>query len=108
MSKVTVGPGPQIGDRRLTPGLFEKENRKMTERGLYETEDPNIIAIWGFICSFIIGMPFGIIFSILGLIKSFKCNGKGRSWAIAGLVVSTIVWGISYFIIFDYIYTYYL
>ncbi len=49
----------------------------------------NNMAIAGFICSFF--MPLlGWIFGCIGLAKSGDCNGTGKGFSVAALIISTI------------------
>jgi tetrahydromethanopterin S-methyltransferase subunit F len=54
-------------------------------------EKNNGFAIAGFVMA-LIGylFIFGIIFSIIGLVKSREMNGKGKGFAIAGIVISIL------------------
>lgn len=55
----------------------------------------NGFAIAGFVLFFTV--VFGLIFSVLGLVRSGKVGGKGRGLAIAGLILSVVAavgWGV--------------
>ena len=54
----------------------------------------NGMAIAGFILAFLF-WPLGLIFSIIGLVRSGKIGGAGKKLAIAGLIISIVVGGIS-------------
>lgn len=51
----------------------------------------NGMAIAGFVCAFLVPL-LGLIFSIIGLNKSKTLGGKGKGLAIAGIVISIVVW----------------
>jgi uncharacterized membrane protein YvbJ len=59
-------------------------------------KDSNVVAIIGFTLSVISPLCccgtslFGLILSIIGLVESKKKNGKGKSLAIAGIIISAI------------------
>ena len=54
-----------------------------------QTSGSNAFAILGFIFAFLIS-PLGLIFSIVGLAKAKKMDGKQKGLAIAGLIISII------------------
>lgn len=54
----------------------------------------NTIALVGFVLSFFITIA-GLICSIIGLVKSKECGGKGRGFAIAGIIISVATMVIS-------------
>lgn len=56
-----------------------------------ESSASNGMAIAGFVCSFFIPL-LGLIFSIIGLNRSKNMYGKGRGFAIAGIVISIVIW----------------
>ena len=58
------------------------------------TQQKNTQAILGFIFAFIIPIV-GLVLSIIGLNKSKTNGGVGRGMAIAGIVISIAVWGIT-------------
>lgn len=51
----------------------------------------NGMAIAGFVCSFFFPL-LGLIFSIIGLNRSKNMFGKGKGLAIAGIVISVVMW----------------
>ena len=53
--------------------------------------ESNVLAIVGFILAFIVPVA-GLIVSILGFRKAKTLNGKGRGLALAGIIISAIVW----------------
>ena len=48
------------------------------------------MAVAGFILSFFVPL-LGLIFSIVGVVKSRNLNGAGKGLAIAGIIISAIV-----------------
>lgn len=64
-----------------------------------EASGSNGMAIAGFVCSFFIPL-LGLIFSIIGLNRSKNMYGKGRGLAIAGIVISVVMWVFN-FIVMD-------
>ncbi|MBR2967925.1 MAG: hypothetical protein IKC35_04010 [Clostridia bacterium] len=67
------------------------ENKQNANKSIEKKNNAN--AIVGFIFSFFVPLV-GIICSIIGLIKSKECN-SGKGLAIAGIVISVIIWIIS-------------
>ena len=55
-----------------------------------QKEESNGLALAGFICSFFIPI-LGWIFGGVGLSRANKRNGKGKGFAIASLIISTLV-----------------
>lgn len=67
-----------------------KENKDKDPGQNLQPSGNNAFAILGLIFAFI--MPLlGLIFSIIGLIKSKKLGGKGKGPAIAGLIISVLI-----------------
>lgn len=87
MSRISVSPDI---NKILPINTHERANYINDKRGFYAPKDQNVLAITGFILSFL--FPYGLVLSIFGLISSFKRNGQGRGWAIAGIVISGIVY----------------
>lgn len=52
-----------------------------------QNSSSNTIAIVGFVLSFFISIA-GLVCSIIGLVKSKDCGGKGKGFAIAGIVIA--------------------
>lgn len=52
-------------------------------------QSENGMAIAGFVCSFFIAI-LGLIFGCIGLKQSKELGGKGRSFAIAAIVISSV------------------
>lgn len=60
----------------------------------------NAMAVAGFVCAFF--MPLlGLIFSIIGLVK-VKEYHSGKGFAIAGIVISALIWLMSLVLILCY------
>jgi len=58
-------------------------------------DDPNnTMALIGLILAFFFP-TFGLICSIIGLVKAKELNGKGRGMAIAGLIISIVMFVLS-------------
>ena len=49
----------------------------------------NVFAIVGLVCAIMVGSILGLIFSIIGLKESKKCN-SGKGLSIAGIIISII------------------
>ncbi len=62
------------------------------------TSITNTFAIVGFILAFFFPL-LGLIFSIIGLNKVKECN-SGRGLAIAGIVISAVIWFIEFLVVF--------
>lgn len=57
-----------------------------------EQKKSNALAIIGFVFSFFGAYSiFGLILSIIGLIKSKNLDGKGKGFSIAGIVISLLM-----------------
>ncbi|MDE7071171.1 MAG: hypothetical protein K2O86_04290 [Clostridia bacterium] len=57
-----------------------------------EQRKSNALAIIGFVLSFLGAYSiFGLILSIVGLIKSKNLDGKGKGFSIAGIVISLLM-----------------
>ena len=57
-----------------------------------EQKKSNALAIIGFVLSFLGAYSiFGLILSIVGLIKSKNLDGKGKGFSIAGIVISLLM-----------------
>ena len=61
----------------------------------------NGMATAGFVLSFFVSV-LGLIFSIIGLVRSRRMNGNGRGLAIAGIIISAIHLGLSLLVYFGY------
>ena len=64
------------------------QNYKTTETPMIE--DKNGIAIAGFVCSFFIPL-LGWIFGGIGLSRANKRNGKFKGFAIASIVIASVM-----------------
>jgi hypothetical protein len=94
-------PGPQYDtyaqtqfDAPVPPGAAPQYGGPMPPGGYFYPAPPprkNGFAVAGFILCFTVLL--GIIFSILGLVRSGRVGGKGRGLAIAGLVLSVLFAG---------------
>ena len=64
----------------------------------------NVVAIVGFILSFIVALA-GLICSLIGYKKAPEYNENGRGFAIAGIIISTVlmVFGIVFSLLFVYV-----
>ena len=60
-----------------------------------QKEEGNGMAIAGFVCSFFVPL-LGWIFGGIGLSRSNKRNGKGKSLSIAALIIATVNWAVSF------------
>ena len=82
------------GNKVVEEVTVEKvENTEVTPR--------NGMALAGFILSFFVSV-LGLIFSIIGLVKSKNLNGDRRGLVIAGIIISaiSIVFSIFFYIIY--------
>lgn len=72
------------------------ENPEMNGREIHnnESNSNNALAITGFILSFFIPLA-GLIVSIFGLKKSKQLHDNGKGFAIAGIIISSILIGLS-------------
>ncbi len=55
-----------------------------------ESTKSNTLAIVGFICSFLIPIV-GLICSIIGYKKAHEYNDNGKSLALAGIIISSVI-----------------
>lgn len=62
-------------------------------------EDNNSIAITGFVLAFIFPL-LGFIFSVIGLNKARRLNGKNKGYAVAGIIIAVANWIITFAIYF--------
>lgn len=57
-------------------------------------EETNTLAIVGFILSFFVVIA-GLICSILGYKNAYKFGGRGKEFAVAGIVISSVLMGVA-------------
>jgi hypothetical protein len=65
---------------------------------LAQPSKTNGLAITGFVLAFLLPL-FGLIFSIVGLVKAKDHNGKGKDLAIAGIIISIITLSLGIFLV---------
>lgn len=76
----------------------EVKAEKVTKVETSEGNPNNGMAVAGFILSFFVPL-LGLIFSIVGVVKSRNLNGAGKGLAIAGIIISAVSMVISSFIL---------
>ena len=76
----------------------EVKAEKVTKVETSEGNPNNGMAVAGFILSFFVPL-LGLIFSIVGVVKSKNLNGAGKGLAIAGIIISAVSMVISSFIL---------
>ena len=71
------------------------------EKNLKKSNENNIFALIGFILSFLIPLA-GLICSIIGYKKVEEYNGDGKSFAMAGIIISVISLAITLILLIVY------
>lgn len=98
MARYCVNCGAEISNNhsfctRCGTGVDGKKSIYQTSENQSTKTETNVFSIIGLICSILIGGITGLVFSIIGLIKSKEIN-NGKEMAIAGIIISAlkIVW----------------
>jgi hypothetical protein len=88
----TVDYTAQSGSNATTPTYSPNTPHYATAPTTNQNSNPqNTFAILGFVFSLMAYFVLlGIIFSIIGLVKSSQLNGKGKGFAIAGIVIPIV------------------
>lgn len=95
------GGGPQYGQPAYTQNMPNYAPYGQYSQGQYGngySPDPatwNGLCIAGFVCSFLIPIV-GLILSIIALTQINRTGEKSRGMAIAGIVISIVVWVFSF------------
>ena len=77
----------------------ELEPKLSNEAAAYQQQDNNSIAVVGFVLAFLFPL-LGFIFSIIGLNKAKRLDGKNKGYAVAGILIAVANWVITFAIYF--------